>query len=340
MKSQPTLFITIGALLCTAAMVAAQITIPTVAIGNPGNANDTVMADDYSGLYFGGVGYNYKIGTYDVTLTQYTAFLNAVGQTDPYGLYNSSLATDLNVAGILRIGSSGNYSYSVIGSGQRPVTYVSWLDAARFTNWLSNGQPVGLQTTATTEAGAYTLNGDTNQGLELKNPNAQYWIPTENEWYKAAYYDPSLNGGAGGYVRFPTRSNSVPGNVVGSLSNQANYNNGVYSVTRSNSYSYTQNYLTDVGAFIDSASAYGTFDQGGDVFQWNGAVIGSSRGLRGGSWYDSASNLLSSTRYPNFSPTIEQKYIGFRVATVPEPDGVVSFILAGGLLLARRRRAA
>ena len=110
---------------------ASPISISTVTVGNPNNAADS--ADGY-----GAVGYNYNIGTYDVTLTQYTAFLNSVAATDTYGLYNTSLATDLNVAGISRSGSPGSYSYAVIGDGQRPVTYVSWYDAVRFANWLGD----------------------------------------------------------------------------------------------------------------------------------------------------------------------------------------------------------
>ena len=128
---------------------ASPISISTVTVGNPNNAADT--ADGY-----GAVGYGYKIGTYDVTLAQYAVFLNAVAKTDPYGLYNTILATNLNVAGISRMGNSGSYSYAVIGDGQRPVTYVTWYSAVRFTNWLTDGN---------TEIGAYTItNGGNNSG--------------------------------------------------------------------------------------------------------------------------------------------------------------------------------
>ena len=164
----------------------AAITIQTVTIGDPGNPNDSTTG----GLY-GGVSYTYAIGTYEVTLLQYTAFLNAVGATDTNALYNPSMGTDLNIAGISRSGASGSFAYSVIGDGNRPVTYVSWFDAARFTNWLHNGQPTGLQTASTTENGAYALLG-ANSGLGFrKSLGAQYWVPSESEWYKAAYYQPA-----------------------------------------------------------------------------------------------------------------------------------------------------
>ena len=283
--------------LATAALVALSlatltlpdahaVTIDMVTVGNPGNANDTTG--------YGAVNYEYQIGKYDATISQYTAFLNAVAATDTYSLYNANMATNLNIAGIQRNNSSGSYTYSVIGSGNRPISYVSWFDAARFSNWMANGQPTGAQSSATTENGAYNVNGATSGNAVAKNvtnPNTSaaptFYIPTENEWYKAAYYSPVLNSGAGGYYAYATQSNSDPGNVVGGGANRANYNNGVFSVTQvAGLPNENQNYLTDVGAFTDSASYYGTFDQSGNVFQWNDldGTAGSTRGQRGGSW--------------------------------------------------------
>ena len=294
----------------------ADIGYQFVTVGNPGNANDTVTASDGSGLFFGGVNYTYDIGTYDVTLYQYTAFLNAVAQTDNYSLYNAQMATDLNVAGISRTGSSGNYSYSVIGDGNRPIAYMTWFDAARFSNWLQNEQPTGLgEVAGSTEQGAYTLNGDTTSGLETRNANSLYWIPTESEWYKAAYYDPNKAGpGVGGFWKYATKSDSAPGNVVGGGTNRANYYNGVYSVTQSSSYDSSQNYLTGVGVFTNSSSAYGTFDQTGELNEWNDGVIGSRRGLHGGAWHDVAASLQSSYRNAD-NPTTESGAYSFRIAS-------------------------
>ena len=167
---------------------AEAVTIDTVPVGNVGNANDPATG----GLY-GGVAYAYRIGKTEVTIGQYTEFLNAVAKTDTYALYNTSMATDLNIAGILRSGVSPNYSYGVIGSANHPVSYVSWGDAARFANWLHNGQPMGLQDATTTEDGAYTLNGAVRCGrlnTVTRNAGAKWFIPSENEWYKAAYHQP------------------------------------------------------------------------------------------------------------------------------------------------------
>ena len=110
----------VGAMLSCCA-TAHAITIETVPIGNPGNANDPS-----TGNLYGGVDYNYRIGKYDVTVGQYTAFLNAVAATDTYCHYNEWMATDSNIAAIARSGVSGSYSYSVISLPDHPITYVSW----------------------------------------------------------------------------------------------------------------------------------------------------------------------------------------------------------------------
>ena len=352
----------VAALLGSLAVPAHAVTIDMVTVGNAGNANDPG-----TGNVYGGVNYSYQIGKYDVTIGQYTDFLNAVAATDTYSLYNGSMATDLNTAGISRSGTSGAYAYSVIGPsgttpagasspGNRPITYVSWWDSARFSNWMANGQPTGAQSSTTTENGAYNVNGATSGNAPAKNatnPNTSaaptLFIPNENEWYKAAYFDPTLNSGSGGYYTYATQSNTDPGNIVGSGSNQANYYTGAgYSVTQSGDYDGNQNYLTNVGAFSGSGSFYGTFDQSGNVYQWNDldGTSGSSRGLRGGYWDDSRPFSLSSSSSFSDAPSDEISFIGFRlaspVAVVPEPSTWVmglAGIACGGWEMWRRRRA-
>jgi sulfatase modifying factor 1 len=315
---------------------ASPVAISLVQVSDTNNAADpTVMATDATSGY-GSVGYIYSIGATDVTLAQYAAFLNAVAQTDPYGLYNPNLASDDHVEGIAQGGTFGAYTYSVIGNGQDPVTYVSWLDAARFCNWLQNGQPTsGVEGPGTTEQGAYTLNGDTTNGLETKNVRATWWIPAENEWYKAAYYDPTLNAGSGGYWPYPTQSTTAPGNdyLTPSVANQANYYfaSGLYSVTQNATEDPAQNYLTPVESFTSSASHYQTYDQGGNVYQWNDAVIsGSSRGVRGGSWAPSPNNMndLQSNDRESRLATAGDSSTGFRVATSMAPTPVISSALS------------
>jgi len=309
-------------LFCLFATIPAQaVTYELVSIGNPGNANDTTG--------FGSVSYTYQIGKYEVTIGQYTEFLNAVATTDPYSLYNASMAAIPNVAGISRSGSSGSYSYSVINnsgsSANRPITNISWFNAARFTNWMANGQPSGIQNSSTTENGAYPLNGAISGLAVVKNtlnPNTgsapTFYIPLENEWYKAAYYNPTLNNAAGAYTAYATQSDTTPENLVGNTPNQVNYISDAtgYSVTQSPNFSTTQNYLTDVGAFTGSGSYYGTFDQNGNVWEWNDldGTASASRGLRGGA-YTSTSPYLRSSFRMGYAPDRYNANGGFRLAS-------------------------
>jgi formylglycine-generating enzyme required for sulfatase activity len=279
------------------------------------------------------VAYDYGIGKYEVTISQYTTFLNAVADTDSYNLYNSNMGTALNIAGITRSGSSGTYNYTqVSGSGNRPISYVSWFDAARFSNWLHNGATNG----GDTEFGAYTLNGATS-GVISANEGALFRLPSEDEWYKAAYYDPTL-GGTGGYTLHANGSDTMTSNSPGD-SGSANYDDGDYSVTQSASFSPSQNYLTDVGAFTNTENYYGTFDQGGNLWEWNDAIVFSNRGFRGGYWDGSGLNLRSSIRL-NSTPSLVSSSVGFRVASIPEPSTLIlTMILLGTSLLIKRRKS-
>ena len=134
----------------------------------------------------------------------------------------------------------------------------------------------------------------------------------------------------GGYWAQATQSNTVTGNTIG-VANSANYYDGDYV-------GYPGAALTDVGAYgLNSDSAYGTNDQAGNVWEWNDGVIsGSSRGLRGGSWYDAVNYLASSFR-SGYDPSGENFNVGFRVASVPEPTCLVLTILASGVMFARRK---
>ena len=308
------------------------VNIETVTVGDAGNASDATG--------YGAVSDVFAIGKYEVTIGQYTTFLNSVASvtSDSYivDLWSANMAGNLNVTGISRSGSGtlvSPYSYSVIGSGNRPITYVSWFDAARFANWVNNGATNG----ASTETGAYELSGATT-GVITRNTGATWWIPNEDEWYKAAYY--KSGGTNAGYWLYPTQSDTAPGNTTGGASNQANYYAGDFAITQSASYSSSQNYLTDAGAFSNSPSAYETFDQGGNVWEWNDAVSDSSRGLRGGSWLnlDDVAGLQSSYRVVT-APTDEDfGNRGFRVASVPEPSTYALILLSGAGWMFWKRR--
>lgn len=286
-------------------------TVPMVTVGDQHNAADT------NG--FGQVAYAYDIGKFEVTLEQYTAFLNAVATNGDHWwlatLWNPDMASDENSAGILR-GGSGDFGdpfrYSVKGDGNRPVAYVSWFDAARFVNWLHNGATNG----ASTESGAYSLNTATNGIAVARSSEASWWIPTEDEWYKAAFY--RAGGTNGGYWRYPTGSETPPGNLPGQQPNQANYYAGIFSTTRMSGYSAADNYLSPVGIFQSSPSPYGTFDQGGNLLEWTDSGSGADRFLRGGHWATPVESLGSSERFSD-SVHAESSVVGFRVAGAVGP---------------------
>jgi formylglycine-generating enzyme required for sulfatase activity len=136
---------------------AGLINVAMVPVGDPGNAADSTTG-------YGAVSYAYSIGKYDVTASQYAVFLNAVATTtDTFGLYNSNMASGFAAGGIIQSGGPGSFSYSVVAGHENfQVNYVSWGSAARFSNWLQNGQPTGVEGPGTTETGAYTLNGATS----------------------------------------------------------------------------------------------------------------------------------------------------------------------------------
>ena len=297
-----------------------QTSLQFVTVGDPGNAPDTQIMDDGTSGY-GSVPYVYQMGKYDVTVGQYVQFLNAVATTgDPYGLYNSNMSTFPYLA-ISQVGSPGSYSYELTGANSQglncPIVNVSWGDAARFCNWLQNGQPTAAEGTGTTETGAYTLDGATSIAELMavtRNANALYFIPTENEWYKAAYY---VGGGTNAaYWLYPTQSNSAPSNVFPATgANSANY------LSDTSGYSYLPYGLTPVGAFSASPGPYGTYDMGGDVFQWNETAVTSSyRGFRGGSFYTDTTYMISSYRAGETLPSDEYFNVGFRVASVAVPE--------------------
>jgi len=277
-----------AALVATAVTVRADntITLDMVPVGDAGNVADTTG--------YGAVAYNYQIGKYDVTAAQYTAFLNAVAATDTYGLYNANMSGPFGSCGISQDGSPGSYTYSTTKNGNFPVNYVSWGDAARFCNWLQNGQPTsGIEGVGTTETGAYMLNTATSDAAlmqVLRNPGTTYFIPSQDEWYKAAYY--KSGGTSAGYWSYPTKSSTSPINTLPDTGNHANF----YDWARTGNGGYTDptNYLTPVGSFVASPGPYGTYDQGGNVWQWNEAnYSGSYRGMRGGSFSPVSPALIS-----------------------------------------------
>lgn len=274
-----------------------QFTIDFAEIGSPGNPGHQLGKP----LYAGAVGYNYRIGTYEVS-TSMVGIANSVG-----GL------------GLDYTGRSAN----------KPATDISWNEAARFVNWLntSMGSAPAYKFAAQPGDPGYSANANISlwqigeAGYDSANPFrnalARYFLPSSDEWYKAAYYNPVT----GRYATYPNGSPDEPIPVsAGTNANTAVYNNSPF----------------DEPADVNNAgslSPFGTMAQGGNVAEWQESTYysydtngDSSRSLRGGTW-SSANIYLSGASRMMISPTYTDAGIGFRVASVPEPGtSVLAFV--------------
>jgi len=279
-------------------------TMDFVTIGNPGNAADTTGSPNPAGS----VAYTYNLGKHEVSRDQ---------------------IDKANAAGSLGITMYDMSSYG--GNGvNRPATGVSWYEAAKYVNWLN---------TSTGGTAAYKFSGSTFQlwsstdaGYNANNPfrnsSAKFWLPSTDEWYKAAYGKAD-----GSWSNFPNGTDIAPTAVAGGTeANTAVYNGQSGPAD-----------ITSAGGL----SPYGTMGQGGNVSEWNETAVdginntaGESRNLRGGAWYSSSSGLDASSRYTT-SPASEGGFTGdygFRVASVPEPStGLLVVLGLSGLLLRRRK---
>jgi formylglycine-generating enzyme len=285
-----------------------EFTIDFVTVGNTGNAADTTG--------YGAVPYEYRIGTYEISQ-------DAITKATASGMANVT---------------AGPWT------GNQPAATISWYEAAAFVNWLntSTGKQAAYNLTFSgswsmslwSSADAWQLGGENL----YRNKDAHYFLPSENEWYKAAYYNPA----GSDYFLYPTASSSAPTAVAsGTDAGTAVYNNAA-----------------SVPATVDSAgglSSYETMGQGGNAYEWNesgfdGTNNSSSedRVVRGGDWVaiPPAGNsyyslpTLSSAHRSALRATFEDHHIGFRVASVPEPSTYALLVMtaAGALWWARRRR--
>jgi hypothetical protein len=302
-----------------------QFQMEFVTIGNSGNAADTTGSPNPAGA----VGYEYGLGKFEVSRDMIDKYnLN-------FGNGNSLSITLYDLEGDGVVGGNG---------ANKPATGVSWNEAARFVNWLNvnqgfakaykfaDGSAVNdnIQLWQSGEAG-YDVNN------KYRNSLAKYFLPSYNEWYKAAYYDPNKSGGAG-YWDYATGSDSAPAAVSSGTGTGANGNNeAVYG---------SQVFPADVNQ-AGGLSPYGVMGLNGNVTEWHEdsvslthGVSSSHRGLRGGSWFYKATEL----NIREFSvPTNSGNSYGFRVArlsssaVVPEPTSMVIFGL-GALGMAYRAR--
>ena len=231
-----------------------EFTIDFVSIGNAGNAADTTG--------YGAVPYEYRASTYEITQ-------NAITKATASGMANVT---------------AGPWT------GNQPAANISWYEAAAFVNFLNTSTGNTAAYDLTFSSGSWSMalwsSGQawTAGGTNLyRNKDAFYFLPSENEWYKAAYY----NAAGTNYFLYPTGSDTAPTRVASGTNPQtAVYNNDA-----------------SVPAIVASAgglSPYGTMGQGGNIFEWNESAFdgtnssaSENRDIRGGNWFDSELYLRS-----------------------------------------------
>ena len=321
--------------------IASASPIQWVTVGDPGNTADTDPAG------FGAVATSFQIMKYEFTNQLYTEFLNSVDTsgTNPNSVYNTNMGTDPRGGISFTSGNASGSKYATISNmGDKPVNYVSWFDAARVSNWYQNG----ATSSSSTETGAYTLvSGQTSGTAPAVNSGATFYVPTEDQWYKAAFY--KGGGTDAGYWLSATQSDAVAPvtasstgiGSAGSTGNFANYDRGA-------DWNSQNGNVTTVGT-NGGPSFYGAFDMSGNVFEWNddtGAAF-SHRGIRGG-FFDGNYFYLTLWSTGQIDPSYEGYDIGFRLASLASPSAVpeidpnglsaVLGLIVGGLGLLERRR--
>jgi formylglycine-generating enzyme len=336
----------------------AAVTFDWATVGNPGNAADTLVmnkgpAADFTTGY-GSVGYTYQISKYDVTNSQYVQFLNAV---DPAGsntlrVFNTKMAdAAANPAGLAYTGgidrnltAANGARYSVkAGQENTPAIWINWTSGARFVNWLANGQGAG-----STESGVYNMavfTGNSFATPPARAAGATIFLPSENEYYKAAYYDPTKSG-TGGYWQYGTRSDTPPSSVgPAGNSNSANLGAGTDGqsagtlastlATTGSTLDAAVNYLTNVGAYTSATSTYGLYDAEGLLYNWTEGTreaFGNQLPIfRGGSWrYNAGASGAGYRNVYSGAAATSYAWFGFRVAGLPAaPPGITINVASG-----------
>ena len=162
--------------------------------------------------------------------------------------------------------------------------------------------------------------------MVTRNHEATIVLPSEDEWYKAAYYDADAEPP---YFEYPAGTDMMTDCAApGATANTANCASVVGD-------------LTDVGSYTNSASPNGSFDQGGNVLEWNETILeGDFRGLRAGDFIADADDLAAASFRFGAFPSQEGETLGFRVASIPEPESGLLQTTALLVVLAWRRRCA
>ena len=210
------------------------------------------------------------------------------------------------------------------------------VSGSAFVNFLnvSTGHPAAYQLNAGNTALTLWSSGDAWQagGENLfRHKNAYYFLPSEHEWYKAAYHQ--KDGVTANYWDYATGSNSTPDGI------DFSGDTAFEAVFRDPFDQGQPNGVTNAGV----ASPYGTLGQNGNIHEWQESAFdrvndsaSEFRAVRGSYWGFPEIGLRASI-HGTSAPSGSDRSIGFRVASVPEPSCAVLMFSAGLLALARRR---
>ncbi len=298
-------------------------------IGDPGNraANQNEAPEfwDSAGnlLYsVGSVDHTYRMATTEVTTNQYIEFLNAYRHHTSFPLNDTELTGG-------NIGYNPNTDSFVIFTGhQHAGVQVTWRMAARYTNWLHNGKG---NDASDFETGAYDTTTFTNNpngtvnDQATHNPDATFWIPTLDEWIKAAHWDPDKNNGEGGYWLYPNGSDQPP---IYALPGDGGTSNG------------GTGRLLPVGSYA-AQGPWGLFDMSGGGREWTGTadLLNRARFADGSTYGSNASSAQGVDLLQNFGSGLPYAPLhSFRVASIVPAPATLLLPLAA-LLTSRRRRA-
>ncbi len=322
--------------------------IDFVNITHPGNApwaGDGTPDDQSIGR--GQVNYEYRIGKYEITTAQYVEFLNAAfdrPQTDwipnlqaPIGAGWAGTSTTPNTTG-------GRRWLVPAGKEMNPVGAINWRSAAIYCNWLCNNKNLDPSAFMT---GAYDVgtfgyitlpNGVLSfTDQPVRSPGAQYFIPTLDEWIKAAHYDPTKpnpDGSVGGYWTYSNTSDvpyigAPPG--AGGTANFG-FDSGAFTIP--------------LGAYATVTSPWGLYDVAGGSFEWTESIFtdpiaGANYRLYEGSSRTTELNLAANDRiymYGAQRPNAAGTTSGFRVAAAIPAPATPGMLVAAPLFMRRRRK--
>jgi formylglycine-generating enzyme required for sulfatase activity len=274
-----------------------------------GNVDDTIGASES----IGAVDHAFEIGQFEITNAQYARFLSSVASiADPGALYVIEMTTDAD-GGIDLFGTYPNARYfAKAGAEALPVSFVSYWSAVRFTNWVHNGQPVGVQDASSTEDGAYTLSpAAIAANSVVRNPGARVFLPSQDEWFKAAFYLPDSGTGlAGTYYDHPTSTDAPTVCAAPNDDDNAVNCDDVVGMT------------LDVTLYRGASSPFGTRQQGGNVREWteSAGALG-SRIVRGGGFSSAiGSDMAEVAGRENVTTTTTAEDLGFRIGFAVDRD--------------------